>query len=101
MVNVTRSGYEDERPRWARKGEVLLWTTDRHGARQQAGWPRESDVFAAFLTRKAWDRFRLDEAALRPARRAGEGGGGRRRRRRRQGEGRGGGLQGAEGSPTR
>ena len=63
VTNLTRSGYEDERPHWARKGEVLLWATDRHGARQQAGWPREQDVFAAFLTRKAWDRFRLDEGA--------------------------------------
>ncbi len=63
VTNLTRSGYEDERPRWARKGEVLIWATDRHGARQQAGWAREQDVFAAFLTRKAWDRFRLDEGA--------------------------------------
>lgn len=62
LVNVTRSGYEDERPAWARKGEVLIWATDRHGARMQSGWARESDVYAAFLTRKAWDRFRLDEA---------------------------------------
>lgn len=63
VTNLTRSGYEDERPHWARKGEVLLWATDRHGARQQAGWAREQDVFAVFLTRKAWDRFRLDEGA--------------------------------------
>lgn len=63
VTNLTRSGYEDERPHWARKGEVLLWATDRHGARQQAGGAREQDVFAAFLTRKAWDRFRLDEGA--------------------------------------
>jgi Tol biopolymer transport system component/C-terminal processing protease CtpA/Prc len=63
VVNLTRSGYEDERPRWGRKGEVVFWATDRHGARQQAGWSREQDVFAAFLTRKAWDRFRLDEGA--------------------------------------
>ncbi|MBI5442066.1 MAG: PDZ domain-containing protein, partial [Deltaproteobacteria bacterium] len=63
VTNLTRSGYEDERPHWARKGEVLLWATDRHGARQQAGGAREQDVYAAFLTRKAWDRFRLDEGA--------------------------------------
>lgn len=63
LTNLTRSGYEDIRPHWARKGEVLLWMTDRNGARQQAGWPQEQDVFAAFLTRKAWDRFKLDEAA--------------------------------------
>lgn len=63
VVNVSRSGYEDESPKWARKGEVLIWSTDRYGTRQHAGNPREQDVFAAFLTKKAWDRFRLDEAA--------------------------------------
>jgi Tol biopolymer transport system component/C-terminal processing protease CtpA/Prc len=63
VFNLSRSGYEDVLPRWARQGEVLLWATDRHGARQQAGEAREQDVFAAFLTRRAWDRFRLDEAA--------------------------------------
>lgn len=63
LVNVSRSGYEDVLPRWARQGQVLLWASDRHGAREQAGWGKEQDVFAAFLTRKAWDRFRLDEAA--------------------------------------
>ena len=63
LVNVSRSGYEDVFPRWAGKGELLVWASDRHGAREQAGWPREQDVFAAFLTRKAWDRYKLDEAA--------------------------------------
>ena len=63
LVNVSRSGYEDALPHWARKGEVLLWLSDRHGAREQAGWGKEQDVFAAFLTRPAWDRYRLDEAA--------------------------------------
>jgi len=63
VFNVSRSGYEDESPRWARKGEVLIWASDRFGTRQHAGNPREQDVFAAFLTKKAWDRFRLDEAA--------------------------------------
>jgi Tol biopolymer transport system component/C-terminal processing protease CtpA/Prc len=63
VFNVSRSGYEDEMPKWARKGEVLIWATDRYGTRQHAGNPREQDVFAAFLTKKAWERFRLDEAA--------------------------------------
>ena len=63
VTNISRSGYEDERPHWARKGEMLLWFSDRLGARQQAGWPREQDVFAAFLTQKAWDRYKLDEAS--------------------------------------
>jgi Tol biopolymer transport system component/C-terminal processing protease CtpA/Prc len=63
-VNISNSGYEDVFPRWFGKGEILLWASDRHGARSHAGWGREDDVFAAFLTQKAWDRFRLDEAAF-------------------------------------
>ncbi|MGH9869660.1 MAG: S41 family peptidase [Candidatus Polarisedimenticolia bacterium] len=64
LVNLTRSGYEDDAPHWVGKGELLIWYTDRHGARSQAGWARESDVFAAFLTRKAWDRYKLDQASF-------------------------------------
>lgn len=64
VVNVSNSGYEDGYPRWFGKGEILLWASDRHGMRSHAGWGRENDVFAAFLTQKAWDRFRLDEAAF-------------------------------------
>ncbi|MBZ5590237.1 MAG: peptidase S41 [Acidobacteriia bacterium] len=64
LVNVTKSGYEDVVPQWARKGEVLFWLTDRQGLRSQAGEGREQDVYAAFLTRKVWDRYRLDEAAF-------------------------------------
>ena len=64
LVNVTNSGYEDVLPHWAMKGEVLFWLTDRYGLRAQAGEGREQDVYAAFLTGKAWDRYRLDEAAF-------------------------------------
>ena len=64
LVNVTKSGFEDVQPHWAMKGEVLYWGTDRYGLRAQSGDSREYDVYAAFLTRKAWDRYRLDEAAF-------------------------------------
>ena len=64
LVNLTHSGFEDGAPKWARKGEVLLWLTDRFGLRNQSGSPSEADVNAAFLTRKAYDRYRLDEAAF-------------------------------------
>lgn len=64
LVNLTHSGYEDERPRFAMKGEVLFWMTDKNGLRTHANQGREADVYAAFLTTKAYDRFRLDEAAF-------------------------------------
>lgn len=64
LVNLTKSGYEDVIPRWAFKGEGLFWFTDRHGPRQQSGWPAHYDVYAAFLTQKAWDRFHVSEAEI-------------------------------------
>jgi len=63
VINVSQSGYEDEAPHWSRKGEVLYWRSDRQGLRSQANSGRQTDIYAAFLTHAAWDRFRLDEAA--------------------------------------
>ncbi|MCJ7754326.1 MAG: hypothetical protein MUP13_07155, partial [Thermoanaerobaculales bacterium] len=64
LINLTKSGYEDVQPRWAFKGEAVFWFTDRHGERQQSGWPSKYDVYATFLTQDAWDRFHLSEAEL-------------------------------------
>ncbi|MCU0304443.1 MAG: S41 family peptidase [Thermoanaerobaculales bacterium] len=64
LVNLTESGYEDLGPRWALGGEAMYWFTDRQGAREQSGWPSELDVYAIFLTRKAWDRFHLSESEV-------------------------------------
>ena len=62
LINITKSGYEDSVPRWAFDGEAVFWFTDRHGERQQSGWPSKFDVYATFLTQEAWDRFNLSEA---------------------------------------
>lgn len=64
VVNVSQSGYEDFVPRFGMKGEVLYWQSDRNGLRSHSNAGSEADVYAAFLTRKAWDRFQLDEAAF-------------------------------------
>jgi C-terminal processing protease CtpA/Prc len=63
VINISQSGYEDEKPHWSRKGEVLYWRTDRQGLRSQSNDGRETDVYAAYLTHAAWDRYQLDEAA--------------------------------------
>jgi Tol biopolymer transport system component/C-terminal processing protease CtpA/Prc len=62
LTNLTKSGYFSFVPRWAMDGELVFWLSDRHGARLQAGWPAELDIYGAFLTREAWDRFHLTEA---------------------------------------
>ncbi|MEX1309900.1 MAG: S41 family peptidase, partial [Candidatus Sulfomarinibacteraceae bacterium] len=62
VVNLTKSGYWSLTPRWAMDGEMVYWMSDRNGSRQQSGWPAEMDVYGAFFTREAWDRFHLTEA---------------------------------------
>jgi C-terminal processing protease CtpA/Prc len=62
LINLTNSGYEDFVPRWAFKGEAFFWFTDRHGDREQSGFPSKFDVYASFLTQDAWDRYHLSEA---------------------------------------
>jgi WD40 repeat protein len=63
VIDISKSGYEDELPHWSRKGEVLYWDSDRQGLRTQSNNGRQSDVYAAYLTHAAWDRYKLDEAA--------------------------------------
>src|SRR5262249_2634363 len=63
VINISHSGYEDDSPHFSRKGEVLYWRSDRQGLRTQANSGRDTDIYAAYLTHAAWDRYKLDEAA--------------------------------------
>lgn len=60
-VNLTKSGYEDVHPLWAAGGRMVAWATDRMGLRATGGLAQQ-DVYAMFLTREGFDRFRLDKA---------------------------------------
>ena len=67
MINLTRSGYHDIRPRWVGGGEQMLWFSNRHGLRAYANsGARQRDVYALYFTREAWDRANLskDEFSL-------------------------------------
>jgi tricorn protease len=62
LMNLTASGYSDFRPVWANDGKQILWLSDRDGLRSYANsGQRQSDVYSMFLTRDAWDRFRLSK----------------------------------------
>jgi len=62
MVNLTESGYHDMRPRWAGKGEMMLWFSNRHGLRAYANsGARQEDVYGLYFTRKAWERANLSK----------------------------------------
>ncbi|MBV8500504.1 MAG: PD40 domain-containing protein [Paucibacter sp.] len=63
LVNLTNSGYDDLHPVFGRQGQVMVWTTDRQGLHGNGGGARnDADVYAMFLTRAAFDRYKLDKA---------------------------------------
>ena len=66
-VNLTESGFEDRRAKWVLGGQAMIWASNRDGLKSAAqSGQSQSDVYALFFTRDAWDRFRLtkEEAAL-------------------------------------
>lgn len=63
LSNVTNSGYEDAHPTWSPDGKAILWYTDRDGLHATGSSNiHPSDVYAMFLTQKAFDRFNLSKA---------------------------------------
>lgn len=64
VVNLTLSGYDDYAPKWAMGGKMMIWGSDREGARQQAGYAITADVYAMFFSKDAFDRFKLSKEEL-------------------------------------
>ncbi len=54
VVNLTRSGYTDQRPSWTLGGKAILWASDRQGYRSHGSWGAEHDAYIMFLDREAW-----------------------------------------------
>lgn len=61
VTNLTLSGYNDSRPKWMMKGELMIWFSDRQGLRSHGSWGAQSDVYAMFFDPEAWDKFNLSE----------------------------------------
>ena len=66
LVNLSRSGFSDSRPRISADGALAYWTTEREGNRKLDQEGATSDIFGIFLTQKAWERYQLtkEEFAL-------------------------------------
>jgi tricorn protease len=63
-INLTKSGYADNQPRWMNKGNLMIWFSDKNGYRSHGSWGSESDVYAMFFTKGAWDQFKMSKEEL-------------------------------------
>lgn len=62
ITNLTLSGYTDTNPRFMMNGDMIIWTSDRNGLRNHASWGAQSDVYAFFTTKDAYDKYRLSKS---------------------------------------
>ncbi|MEO6223810.1 MAG: PDZ domain-containing protein, partial [Vicinamibacterales bacterium] len=62
VINLTQSGFNDQRARWILDGKAMLWFSNRDGLKSvaQAG-AAQADAYGMFFTQDAWDRFRLSK----------------------------------------
>lgn len=60
--DISMNGYSDSAPQWHPEGDIIYWLSDRYGERSHGSWGGEVDIVASFLTRDAYDRFRLSKA---------------------------------------
>jgi C-terminal processing protease CtpA/Prc len=61
VIDLTLSGYSDANPKWSMDGKMMIWGSDREGARQQAGYTITEDVYGLFFSKDAFDRFKLSK----------------------------------------
>ncbi|BDC98868.1 tricorn protease [Persicobacter psychrovividus] len=61
VINLTESGYSSTAPRFVMDGKAIVYANDRYGYRSHGSWGAEDDVFAIFLTKAAYDEFKLPQ----------------------------------------
>ncbi len=60
--NLTQSGFYDSGAQWAKKGEMMIWGTDKSGLHGVAKTgPFEMDIYALFFTKKAFEEFKMSK----------------------------------------
>jgi tricorn protease len=61
IINLTKSGYSSDAPKWAMDGKMMTWSSDRDGMKNDASWGGESDYYGMFFTKEAFDRYKLSK----------------------------------------
>lgn len=57
--DLTMSGYNNFRPKWAMDGKEMIWGSDREGSRQQSGDLISGNIYAMYFSRDLFDKSKL------------------------------------------
>jgi len=61
IINLTKSGFDNNSPRWGMDGTMIYYACDREGATNTDSSPVQYDVYGLFFTRAAFDKFKLSK----------------------------------------
>ena len=61
ITNLTESGYNDGKFRWALGGKAMTWKSDKNGYRSHGSWGAESDIYIMFFDPKTMTDFKKDK----------------------------------------
>jgi Tol biopolymer transport system component/C-terminal processing protease CtpA/Prc len=62
VINLSKSGFYDFNAQWAKKGEMMIWGTDKNGLHGVAKTgPAETDIYALFFTKQAFEEFKMNK----------------------------------------
>jgi len=63
LTNLTKSGYDNEFPRWMADGKSMIWLSDKYGLHGDgAAGGNQGDVYEMFFSQEAYDRSKLSKA---------------------------------------
>jgi tricorn protease len=63
LTNLTKSGYDNEIPRWTTDGKSMIWLSDKYGLHGDGGSAKsQEDVYEMFFSQEAYDRSKLPKA---------------------------------------
>ena len=60
-INLTQSGYENGKPKFAMEGQMVYFSTNKYGYRSHGSWGAQEDVEAVFLSQEAYEKFLLNK----------------------------------------
>lgn len=64
LINLSRSGYSENRPVWMADGDVIMYYSDRYGLRSHGSWGSQMDIMAYFVNEKAYEKFNTTKSLL-------------------------------------